>query len=157
MLCLALTCACIANLASFLVNQNYELQIKSFHDVIANDLRVCVQKGSGDIVDIQSEYQTGTHAKKLDELEIHKGLANDECKVALVNKESHKSYKNQQNCNLDCNLKIEGLPVRTRSSSFALKSSAERCSSIIRDVLDTHLIEIIDDSALNKITKDHHR
>jgi len=156
-LCMILIAAYTANLASFLVNENKDMPIERFNDVISNDHRICVWKGAADVVALQFEYTEGRYVEKLSELEIYQGLANKECEVGLVNVDSHKEYVNKVEYNPNCDVKVVGFPVREGSSSFSLKSNVEHCSSIIRDVFDIFILEIIDDSTLERIKEEHYR
>lgn len=150
---LVLLAAYTANLASFLVlaNKNQKPNIMSFQDVIDYDRRVCVWKPSGDIVEIRFEYPNARYVDKPNELEVYQGLANDECEVALISVESHRKYTNMVEYNPNCDLKVVGLPVRKAGASFALKTTADLCSSIVRDVVDLFIFEIRKDGTLDKI------
>jgi len=157
LLCMILIAAYTANLASFLVDDNNKMIIKDFKDVVRYKHRICVWKGIPDVVALQFDYPDGRYVEKLSELEIYQGLANEECEVGLVNVDNHKEYVNMLEYNPNCDVKVVGFPVRKASSSFSLKSSTEHCSSIIRDVFDILIMEIIDDSTLERIKKDHYR
>lgn len=149
---LVLLAAYTANLASFLVLANKNQKpIMSLQDVIDYDRRVCVWKPSGDIVEIRFEYPNARYVDKPNELEVYQGLANDECEVALISVESHRKYTNMVEYNPNCDLKVVGLPVRKAGASFAQKTTADLCSSIVRDVVDLFIFEIRKDGTLDKI------
>jgi len=118
---------------------------------------VCVYKGAADTVAIQFDYPNAKYVEKSSASNIYKGLANGECKVALEHYDPNEKYINLVDYNPGCELIVYGVPVLSRSSSFSVKSSAERCSSIIRDVLDIFILEMKDDGTLTKIKQDYNK
>lgn len=156
-LSLILVAAYTANLASFLVAGKKNASIKNFDDVIMNKYNVCVYKGSANIVAIQNDYPTAEYVEKSGTLEVYQGLQNDDCQVALMSVDEHRGYENDKKFNKDCALEVVGTPVRQDSASFAVKSSVEHCSSLLRDVLDLFMLEIIHDGKLESIKKNSYQ
>lgn len=152
-LSLILVAAYTANLASFLVNKNSKQSIDTFDNVIGYKYGVCVYKGSYNTVSIQQKYPQAKYVEKESALELYQGLIKNECLIGLISEEEHNMYKNDEQYNTNCTLEVVGKPVRMDSASFALKSSDKYCSSILRDVLDIFLLEIIQDGTLESIKK----
>jgi len=140
-----------ANLAATLVNENKRVTFNTFQEAIKYDYRFCVWKGSGDVVAIQYDYPTVSYEEKETELEIYQGIVNGECEIGLVNVDRHNAHKKRREYNPDCRIEVVGVPVRPGSASFALKSSIDLCSSVVRDVLDFYLLQMIEDKTLDRI------
>lgn len=152
-LCIIIVAAFTSNLTVFLVDDITELNIKVFEDVIHSNYRICVWRGAGQIPKIQGLYPTGLYVEKDNQLQIYQGLHEGECEIALDYLHSFKSFKNKIEYNPNCKLQWIGTRVTSNKGSFAMKASGEVCSSLLRDVLNLHLLEMTLDQTLNRITE----
>ena len=155
LLSIVVVAAYTANLASYLI-RDFSVVIKNFQDVVDKKYRVCVVKSMPDVVEIKKNYEKGLYVDKVDELGVYQGLANNECEVALMSLEGHKSYVTKSEYNPDCNLEIVGWPVMIAEASFATKSSFKYCGSIVREVLDLYLLEMFRDNTIERLKSDYY-
>ena len=102
--CIVVLAAYRANLTAILVNKDYVLRINVIEDVIRQNQRMCVLRGSPDIVRIQSQYPNGKYVEKDSPLEMYQGINNGECGILLDENDKFKSYKNKVEYNPNCNL-----------------------------------------------------
>ena len=156
-LSLILVAAYTANLATFLVNNNQKRNIDTFEDVIKFEYRVCVHRGTQNVILVQSEYPKARYVEKATLLEVYQGVSNKECQVGLTTVEDYKTYQNRIEYNPNCVLQVIEKPVRVDGSSFALKYDAEYCSAILRDILDLFILEMIDDGTLENIKSEFYK
>lgn len=144
-----------ANLASFLVVKNSGgIEIQDLNDVIKNDLRICVSAGTSteDIVEnlTYSNYYTVTKSP----LELQ-AVQNGTCDVALVPADEFRTKKTQKKINPDCALDWVGRTVLQSESGFVMGDDSEYCGSLIRDILDIHFLEMVNDGSFEKIWEDY--
>ena len=140
-----------ASLTSLLINQSEEVTLNIFEDAVHNNYRICVLKGIADVVLTQQRYPTGKYIEKDKQLQVYEALRNGECEVALDFRSSFKSFRNKIEYNPTCNLEWVGRKVTMTPSSFSIKASGELCSSLFRDALDLHLLEMTLDGTLPMI------
>lgn len=151
--CIVVLAAYRANLTAILVNKDYVLRINVIEDVIRQNQRMCVLRGSPDIVRIQSHYPNGKYVEKDSPLEMYQGINNGECGILLDESDKFKSYKNKVEYNPKCNLDRVGRHVTTTKGSFGLKGSKQLCSALLHDVLDIYLLEMLLDKTLTRLMK----
>ena len=124
---------------------------------VVNNNRICVWKAFGDTAAIKYDYPSATYVDKESELEVYQGIANGDCEIGLTHAESHKEYELKRKYNPNCRLEVVGIPVRPGISSFALMDSATLCSSVVRNVLDYYLLQMIEDGKLESIKTAHYK
>ena len=140
-----------ANLTAFLLNQSEDVTINVIEDAIHRNYRICVRRGTPDVLSIQKQYPTGQFIEKDSQLEVYKGLQNGECEMGLDNVDSYESFKNKVEYNPNCNIQWLGKEVTSTKASFGIKGSEEYCASLLRDVLSLHLLEMDLDGTTSKI------
>ena len=100
---------------------------------------------------MQESYPKGNYVPKESELEIFQGVENGECEIGLISMSSFKSNIKRKEYNLNCNIEWVGRQVQPNGASFTIRDSPYLCSSLLRDVLDIYLLEMIKDKSLEKI------
>merc|ERR1719232_633512 len=93
------------------------------------------------------------YVDKDNQLEVYEGIYAGECEIGLVDIDSYKSAIYKKESNPNCDLEWVGRQVTSAKASFAVKGSGELCTSIFRDVLDIHLLEMKLDNTLEEIFK----
>jgi len=145
-----------ANLASFLVIRNTpQLVINDIQDAIKNNLRVCVMRGTAAADYMRSNHDTATIVDKEDIIDTYLALDNDDCDVTLSTIGTWESKKGDVEHNRDCRKEWVGRVVQSNIAGYSLKDSAVLCSSLLRDVLSLHLLEMKRDKTYNTIWNIH--
>ena len=160
-----------ANLTVFLVNRNYIVTVNDFEDVIHHNFPVCLWRGKfllillipctalsylqftggGPETQLQEVYPNVNYVPKESELEIFQAVENGECEIGLISISSFKSHIKRKEYNPNCNIEWVGRQVQTNGASFTVGDSPYLCSSLLRDVLDIYLLDMIKDKSLDKI------
>ena len=100
---------------------------------------------------MQESYPKGNYVPKESELEIFQGVENGECEIGLISISSFKSYIKRKEYNPNCNIEWVGRQVQANGASFTIGDSPYLCSSLLRDVLDIFLLDMVKDKSLEKI------
>lgn len=142
--CIYIVAAFTSSLTAFLVSDanTNEVNVNVFEDAIHNNYRICVERGASDSILVKRQYPTGIYIEKETGSEAYKGLNNGECEIALTRVRPYNLYKNSAEHNPNCNIQWIGEEVLYLESSFPIKASAQGCSSLLRDVLDLHMLEM---------------
>lgn len=156
---LLITATYTANLASMLVEENTPtLIIETLEQIAGLDIPVCTYKGTtGDDI-IRKEYTNVRRVPKNTELEAYQGLRKGECGFVATYHDNWLMYQGFSEFNPQCNLEWigNGRVVEIIKSGFAVKAdSGNLCTSIVKDVLNIHMIEIIKEGVLEKIWQKH--
>ena len=153
---LIVTCY-VASLTSFLVNRNY-VKIENFEELMNKEYQeyyVCVPRYSAGSILMQTAYPTVNYIRKESELDIFEGVNSGKCKIGVITFSFFKTAVNDNNFNPHCHLEWVGRKVTSEKASFVINDSYDRCSSLLRDVLDIYLLEIMRDKTLDKIFANH--
>merc|ERR1712084_148630 len=78
-------------------------------------------------------------------------MGSGECEIGVDDKDSFELLRNNIEYNPNCNLQWVGKKITSAGGSFAIKASEKVCSSLLRDVLNLHLLEMSMDGALDRI------
>jgi len=151
--CIVVIAAYRANLTAILVNRSYNENINVLQDAIDKGYSICVWRGTPDVVRTQAQYPNGKFVEKDSPVEVYNGINNGECEILLMESDKHKSYTNKVEYNPDCDLVWVGRHVTSTKGSFGIKGSKELCSSLLHDVLDIYLLEMILDKTLDRLMK----
>mmetsp|Transcript_13230 Transcript_13230/g.20618 ORF Transcript_13230/g.20618 Transcript_13230/m.20618 type:complete len:577 (+) Transcript_13230:109-1839(+) len=145
-----------ANLASFFVVQNAsELQINSIDDAIKANMRICTWATAASDGYARAQYPQGRFIGKETEEESLLGVKNDECDLCLMSLQSWQRYEGDREYNGDCDLQWIGRVVHFVQGSLAFKNDAGNlCTSLIQDVIHTHLVEMKVDGFIDKAWTD---
>jgi hypothetical protein len=155
-----MTATYTANLASFFVETTGPtVRPTSIEHAVRLGLQICTQGVPNAIPDAFSnlgmilDRAPGAQMvlRPTDET-VFQALNDRKCDVAAVNKDSFLRHEKIRAFNPDCDLEWVGRAIETIESGFAAKADAGYlCTSLIRDVLDLHLIQMIGDGTLAKI------
>jgi len=145
-----------ANLASFLVIRNTpQLVIKDIQDAIKNNLRVCVMRDTAGAEYMRDNHDTARIVAKDSIKDTYLALDNDDCDVTLSTIGTWESKKGDVVHNGDCRKEWVGRIVQPNIAGYSLRDSAVLCSSLLRDVLSLHLLEMKRDKTYNTIWETH--
>lgn len=145
------TAAYTANMAAFLVQEKENsVTIVNFEDAVSLKMRVCVMRGYSDVERIKEKYPQVHYLHKETDDEIFNGLKQNECDLGLINYHNFFEYENP-----GCQLEWIGRRVGKDRGAFALRDSVSHCTSLLRDVIDFHLLTMIKDGKLDEIMKSH--
>ena len=78
-------------------------------------------------------------------------LREGSCAAVVIDHDQWRSYRSKQANNPGCAFEYVGRPIFSVSAGFALMQSADKCTHIVRDVLDIFMQEIILDGTLAAI------
>ncbi|CAB9500572.1 receptor ionotropic, NMDA 1 [Seminavis robusta] len=155
---LVITATYTANLASLFVgDQSSRAVASSLKDAKRLQIPVCVWGGTNHEEILRKKLVTTdlvmSQASEADGL---RALKRGECGLAAVARDSWLTFETQSSINPDCDLEWVGREVKNIGSGFAVKADAGYlCTSLIRDVLNLHLLEYISDGDLEKAWERH--
>ena len=152
-LCIVLVAAFRANLTAFLLQESTEVEIEVIEDAIHRNYRICVSRGTPDVLAIKAKYPTGRYIEKESQLQVYEAVHNGECDIGLGDLSSYQSFKNKIEYNPNCNIQWIGREITSTKASFGIKASEEYCTSFLREVLNLHLLEMYSDGTMKSIIK----
>ncbi|CAB9512837.1 receptor subunit 1 [Seminavis robusta] len=154
---LVMTATYTANLASLFVEENMQQDtVDSIEKAVTLGIPVCTFAGTNSDAFIRDMYMNAVRVPKQDELEVYQALVRGECGLAAAYKDGWLTYQGSKLYNPHCDLAWVGRTVRVIKSGFAVKADAgEYCSTLIRDVINLHLVELISDGVLADAWKKH--
>jgi hypothetical protein len=145
-----------ANLASFLIVQNTPaLVINDIQDAIKNDLRFCVLRGSTSETYLTREYPTARFAQKDSIGDTYLAIDRGECDMVLTTVGTWESKRRDIVYNRDCQKQWVGRVVSFTTAGFTIRDSAGLCTSLLRDVLNLHMLEMKIDGTFDTIWDTH--
>jgi hypothetical protein len=149
--CLLIVSAYGANLASFLVARNQpSLNIQTVEDVVVAGLPFCSYESSYSEEAVQNTYPEAQFIRKTTENDIFLGVQNGECAFALTTVSEWDEAQLDRTVNGNCQLEWMGRAFEFIEGSFAtLSDSGTLCTSLIRDTLSLHLLEMRRDGFLD--------
>ena len=158
LLFLIILAAYTANLASFLVIRNSpDVVINDIQDVVKNDLRTCVWRSTTSETYMRERYETAQLVLK-DSLEAsYLGLDAGDCDIVLTTIGTWETKKSDLVYNKDCRKEWVGRVVQFNDAGFSLRDSVDLCSSLLRDVISLHLLEMKRDTTYTTIWDTHRR
>jgi hypothetical protein len=141
-----------ANLASFLIVQNTPaLVINVIQDAIKHDLRFCVLRGSTSENYLTREYPTARMARKDSIDDTYLAVDRGECDMVLTTVGTWELKRRDMVFNGDCQKQWVGRVVQFTTAGFTIRDSAELCTSLLRDVLNLHMLEMKIDGTFDTI------
>jgi len=158
MLFLIILAAYTANLASFLVIRNSpDLVINDIQDVVKNDLRTCVWRSTTSENYMRERYETAKLVLKDSLEDSYLGLDAGDCDIVLTTIGTWETKKSDLVYNADCRKEWVGRVVQFNDAGFSLRDSVDLCSSLLRDVISLHLLEMKRDKTYATIWDTHRR
>eukprot|EP00521_Asterionellopsis_glacialis_P006377 CAMPEP_0195283808 /NCGR_PEP_ID=MMETSP0707-20130614/2230_1 /TAXON_ID=33640 /ORGANISM="Asterionellopsis glacialis, Strain CCMP134" /LENGTH=540 /DNA_ID=CAMNT_0040343045 /DNA_START=123 /DNA_END=1745 /DNA_ORIENTATION=+ len=157
-LCLLIAAAYTANLASFLVTRNQPaIVINDIQDAIKNDMRFCVLQSSTSETFLTANYPTARLVRKDSIGDTYLALDTDDCDLVLTTVGTWNLKKRDIVYNEDCQKEWVGRVVEFVTAGFSIRDSAELCSSLLRDVLNLHMLEMKLDGTFDTIWETHQK
>lgn len=146
-----------ANLASYFVVKNTaQSDINSIEDAVAENVPLCVWRGTASDAFIRTNFPKTNIVLKEDEMDIFQGIRAGQCGFGVLPKKSLEEYARDETLNIGCQLQWVGNIIQHVSSGYATKSdSGNKCTSLIHDVLNLHLREMRSDGFMEKAWNDH--
>jgi ABC-type amino acid transport substrate-binding protein len=149
---LLIVTAYTANLASFLIVQNTPaLVINVIQDAIKNDLRFCVLTGSTSETYLTKEYPSARMVQKGTIGDTYLAIDRGECDLVLTTVGTWELKRRDIIYNGDCQKQWVGRVVSFTTAGFTIGDSAELCTSLLRDVLNLHMLEMKIDGTFDTI------
>ena len=157
---LLVSSAYTANLASFLVSKHTpSFQVDSVDEAVQLDLPICVMYSSAQDTLISDRYPNAQLIRrKLDPntgtAPMYEALRRGDCKVLLTTLSTWESEQMASTHNPDCNLEWVGRVFKFLQAGMAtLSDSGTLCTSLIRDVLSLHLVEMEETGFIDRATE----
>lgn len=157
---LVMTATYTANLASLLVDSRGAPRgPQNLEEAVAFGHSICVWEGTFSDSHIRKTYRSAIRIQKRSILEMYEGLRKGECDFLVDSVSSWNGLKAQKEYNPQCNMElIGGNKIMEASAGFVLKADAGHlCTGFIRDVLDIHMIDMIEDGFLEGVWEDEHK
>jgi hypothetical protein len=147
---LVMTATYTANLASLFVEQGKgAMVIESIDQAVVLGIPICTWASTNADVLIRENYKNAIRVPKSSELEAYQALQSGECGLVAGYLDNWLTFEGNKQYNPMCNLQWIGRTVETIKSGFAVKADAgHMCTSLIRDVINLHLTELIDEGLL---------
>jgi len=132
-----------ANLASFLIYRNAPtVIINDIADAVKADLSFCVMSSSTSQPYMDDMYQGARTVERDTISATYESVLNGECDIVLTTKGTWAKNELDPEVNKDCSLVWVGRKVSSNSAGFSLRDTSAYCSSLLRDVLSYHMIEM---------------
>ncbi|CAB9513203.1 receptor ionotropic, delta-2 [Seminavis robusta] len=145
---LVMTATYTANLASLLVDRQIQGP-QTLDEVVVGGKKMCVWEDTYIDFHLQDNYRKAVRIPKHSELEQFEGLLNGECEYMLTSYATWSKFKGIREYNKKCDMYLVGGKEKELGSGFALTAdSGKLCTGLIRDVLDLHMRDIIEEGFL---------
>jgi hypothetical protein len=155
--CLLIVAVYTANLASYLVARNQpSVNIESVEDVVIAGIPFCSYESSYSEQAVQTAFPAVKFIRKASENDIYLGVQNGECAFALTTISSWDEAQVDRTVHRDCQLEWIGRAFEFVEGSFAaLSDSGTLCTSLVRDALNVHLLEMKRDGFVERAWSRH--
>jgi hypothetical protein len=142
---LVMTATYTANLASLLVEaKEPPFTVDSIEQAVFLEIPVCTYGNTNADIVIKRRYEKAIRIPFESELEAYEALRRGECGLVASYLDNWLGYQQDARYNPQCDLNWVGRTVETIKSGFAAKADAGyKCTSLVRDVVNLHLNEII--------------
>ena len=146
-----------ANLASFLVSTKQtrvgEIPITSVEEAVQRQVPICGHGATPTAQQLKFDYPNAYVIEKAAEnaadSDVYQGVIDGECKVALTTYSVWRFYEQDETVNKNCQLEWVGRKYKNREASFATTVDAGTlCTSLIRDVINLHLLRLKEQGTL---------
>jgi len=154
---LLIIAAYTANFASFLVAENDSgVQVKSVSDAVRLGMPICVIRSTAGDKILSKAFPSARLVRVRDEPDVYLGVKAGMCSFGLSSVGQWEEFEGRRDINGDCDLAWVGRVFRFMNSGFALKSdSGTLCTSLIRDAINMHLVEMKEDGTLDRLWQKH--
>ena len=156
---LIVTATYTANLTSFFVIQNTpETTIQTLDDAISAQIPMCVWDGTALHKFVLQNYAKGIYVPTEGASGHFDGVREGKCGLALVSVNEWEQAQIDKAVNPECNLEWIGRIINFQEAGFGVKSDSGRlCTSLIKDVLNLHLVDMETDGKLGLLQDNHLR
>jgi hypothetical protein len=153
-----MTATYTANLASLLVEESRPpIRVESIEHAISLGIPICTYANTNADTSIKKQFSQAKRVALDTELKGYEALQRGECGLVAGYKANWEQYRNMEEYNPECDLEWVGRTVQTIKSGFAIKADAGHlCTSLVRDVLNLHLTEIINNNVLQELWDKHY-
>ncbi|CAB9526098.1 receptor subunit 1 [Seminavis robusta] len=142
-----------ANLASLFVEERIEpVLVDSMEKAVVYGSPVCTFQNTNSDFFIRETYPKAILVPKVDEISMFEALRNGECELAVTFAGSWLLHQVNEEVNPDCDLEWVGDKVKTVKSGWAVIADAgNKCSSLVRQVVNLHLVDIVEEGFLDEL------
>ena len=142
-----------ANLAGFMITAHQPAPtIDSILDAVVQKIPICTYENTNSDVLIQERYPAAVRRPYGTEQEMYDALQAGECGLLADHVSGWFFKKRQSKFNPNCDLERVGDTVAGIKASFTVKADVGfKCTSLIRDVLNVHMLEMIESGDLDKM------
>ena len=148
---LVMTATYTANLASLLVDKKQAtIRVESMDDVRALGIPICTYANTGMDAYIKQRYPNAKRIPLPSEVETYSALHEGRCALTVAYYQNWLGYAMNKTYNPYCDLEWVGRTIQTIQSGFAV-SASHYCSSLIRDVLNIYIEELISSEYLEEL------
>lgn len=147
-----------ANLASLFVEELGEpSKIQDIDEALRKGYKICVWKGTNADAYIGKRYPQAMRVRMPTEFETYQGLHTGKCQVAIGAESTWLGFEKDRDYNPQCDLEWVGKTVEQVSSAFAVRADpADKCTNLIRDVLNYHLSEMAVEGVLSEFWEEYY-
>jgi hypothetical protein len=132
------------------------MPITTLDDAVKRNYRICVVTGTTADEFVSRFHQRARIVRTATEKEVYSQLQEDKCDIAITAVSSWNEYRTDRSVNGDCRLTWIGRSIQNHDGGFATKSdSGTLCTSLIRDVLNLHMVEMKIDGFIDRAWDDH--
>jgi len=141
------------------VRNNPGVQITDLNEAVMNQQRICFWATAATELFFRQSYPSYTKAipNKDGNVGILRAVRDGDCDIALINAADWHSFERNGEVNPNCELKWIGRVVRSYGAGFALADDIDLCSSLLTDVLDLHMLDMISDGSLDMIWESYRK
>lgn len=141
-----------ANLAGFMISQRQQAPtINSILEAINQEIPICTYANTNSDVVIKERYPNAIRVPFATEREMYESFHSGKCGLVADHTSSWYTKRLRKQFNPDCNLEVVEQQVADIKASFAIKADVGfKCTSLIRDVLDVHMKEMIAEGDIRK-------
>lgn len=149
---LLVTSAYTANLASFLVVRNTPtLQINTVGDAVDQKLRMCVWRGTTTEIYVRTKYRNAILIPFESNVAVYQGIYKGQCDIILTEGSTWRGRRSMNITNPNCGLETKGQVETYIEGGFVTAADhGTLCTSLIRDVLNVHFLDMRADGFLDK-------
>ena len=142
-----------ANLASFLVVQNQQVNtVSSVDDAVAQGKVMCALGEASTTIEVKNKFPGARILEVLSQDDVYNKINAGQCDLGLTSLGDWDGAKGNSKINGNCQLTWVGRVFRFYDGGFAtLSDSGTLCTSLIRDVLNLHMLEMIEDGSLEEL------
>ena len=151
---LLLISAYTANLASTFITDALEnYGVESIEDAVSRELPICISGVvSGPLL---KSLHPDIDLVEVEDDQMFSAINDGTCVGSVMSYDEWRIQMGIKELNPDCQFGLVGRNINYMQAGFAVKHSSDKCSWLVRDVLDLHLHDMTDDGFVDEVWKDH--